>query len=220
MIFLNFKTYESGTGDMALAMSKIAKEVLLSTGVKIIPVVQNSDIREIVSNASLEVWSQKIDPVTYGAHTGSILPEAVLEDGARGTFLNHSENRLNDFETLTKAHNRAKEVGLKTLIFAKDIEELEKVSKLKPDFISYEPPALIGSKDTSVASAEPKIISMAFEVSKKVGIPLIVGAGVHSTSDVSKCLELGAVGVAVASDIMQAIDPKKELFKLAEGFKK
>lgn len=218
MIFLNFKTYESGTGDMAIAMSKIVEEVSLSTGAKIIPVVQSADMREVVSGVSVEVWSQKIDPVTYGAHTGSILPESVLEDGARGTFLNHSENRFSDFETLTKAHNRAREVGLKTLIFAKDIQELAKVTSLKPDYISYEPPALIGSKDKSVATAEPEIITQAVEISKKENIPLIVGAGVHSAEDVRICIELGAVGIAVASDVMMADNPKQELLDLVEGF--
>lgn len=217
MIFLNFKTYESGTGDMAVAMSKIAEEVLLLSGKKIIPVVQTTDIREVVSNVSVEVWSQKIDPVTYGAHTGSILPESVLEDGARGTFLNHSENRFSDFETLTKAHERAREVGLKTLIFAKDIDELKKVATLKPDYISYEPPALIGSKDKSVATTEPEIITQAVEISKKENIPLIVGAGVHSAEDVRICIELGAVGIAVASDVMMADNPKQELLDLVEG---
>ncbi|MFZ3301544.1 MAG: triose-phosphate isomerase [Microgenomates group bacterium] len=219
MIFLNFKTYESGTGDTALAMSKIVEEVSLLTDIKIIPVVQTSDIREIVSNIAIEVWTQKIDPVTYGAHTGSILPESVLEDGARGTFLNHSENRFVDFETLKKAHDRAREVGLKTLVFAKDIKELEKVCSLKPDYISYEPPALIGSKDKSVASAEPEIIAKAVEISKKSGIPLIVGAGVHSEEDVRTCIELGAMGIAVASDVMMANNPRAELLDLVEGFK-
>lgn len=218
MIFLNFKTYESGTGDTALAMSAIVEEVSHLSGVKIIPVVQVADIREVVSSVAIEIWTQKIDPVTYGAHTGSILPESVLEDGARGTFLNHSENRFSDFETLTKAHDRAREVGLKTLIFAKDIEELEKITSLNPDYISYEPPALIGSKDKSVATAEPDIITKAAEISKKSGIPLIVGAGVHSEDDVRTCLELGAVGVAVASDVMNAKDPKKELMDLCLGF--
>lgn len=219
MIFLNFKTYESGTGDTALAMSAIVEEVSHLSGIKIIPVVQVADIREVVSSVAIEVWSQKIDPVTFGAHTGSILPESVLEDGARGTFLNHSENRFSDFETLSKAHERAREVGLKTLIFAKDIKELEKITSLKPDFISYEPPALIGSKDKSVATAEPEIIAKAAEISKKSGIPLIVGAGVHSEEDVRTCLELGAVGVAVASDVMLSDNPKQELLDLAEGFK-
>lgn len=218
MIFLNFKTYESGTGDTALAMAKIVEEVSHLSGVKVIPVVQVADIREVVSSVSVEVWTQKIDPVTFGAHTGSILPESVLEDGARGTFLNHSENRFSDFETLAKAHDRAREIGLKTLIFAKDIEELEKVASLKPDYISYEPPALIGSKDKSVASAEPEIIIKAVELSKKSGIPLIVGAGVHSAEDVRTCLELGAVGIAVASDVMNAVNPKKELIDLCLGF--
>lgn len=219
MIFLNFKTYKSGTGKLALSMAKVVEEVSKETGVKIISVVQPTDIREVVLEVSTEVWSQKVDPVEFGAHTGSILPEAVIDDGAIGTVLNHSEDRFPDFETLTKAHDRAREVGLKTLIFAKDLEELEKVAGLKPDYISYEPPSLIGSKDVSVATAEPEIIAKASIISKNLGIPLIVGAGVHSKVDVKKCLELGAVGVAVASDVMNAVDPRAELLDLIEGFK-
>lgn len=219
MIFLNFKTYKSGTGKLALSMAKVVEEVSKETGVKIISVVQPTDIREVVLEVSTEVWSQKVDPVEFGAHTGSILPEAVIDDGAIGTVLNHSEDRFPDFEALTKAHDRAREVGLKTLIFAKDLEELEKVAGLKPDYISYEPTSLIGSKDVSVATAEPEIIAKASIISKNLGIPLIVGAGVHSKEDVKKCLELGAVGVAVASDVMNAVDPRTELLDLTEGFK-
>lgn len=218
MIFLNFKTYKSGTGELALSTAKMVEEVSKETGIKIISIVQPLDIREVVLEVSSEVWSQKVDPVEFGAHTGSILPEAVIDDGAVGTVLNHSEDRFSDFDTLSRAHDRAKEVGLKTLIFSKDLEELEKVGSLNPDYISYEPPALIGSKDVSVATAEPEIIAKASVVSKKLGIPLIVGAGVHSATDVRKCLKLGAVGIAVASDVMNAIDPKKELMDLCFGF--
>lgn len=219
MIFLNFKTYESGTGEKAILVAKIAEEVSKESGIKIIPVVQTADIKEIVSSTQIEIWAQKVDPVTYGAHTGSVLPESVFEDGAIGTVLNHSENRFNDFEILSLAHKRAKEVGLKTLIFTKDLEELQKVSELKPDFISYEPPSLIGSKDVSVATSEPEIISKAVIISKNFGIPLIVGAGVHSKSDVKKCIELGVTGIAVASDVMLSDNPKEELLDLVEGFK-
>jgi len=219
MIFLNYKTYESGTGNKAVLVSKMVEEVSHSSGIKIIPVVQVNDIKEIVSSVFIEIWSQKVDAVEYGAHTGSVLPESVVEDGAMGTVLNHSENRLPDFETLAKTHDRAREVGLKTLVFAKDLGELEKVASLNPDYISYEPPSLIGSKDVSVATAEPEIIAKAAEISKKSGIPLIVGAGVHSAEDVKKCLELGAIGIAVASDVMNADDPKTELLDLVEGYK-
>lgn len=218
MIFLNFKTYKSGTGGEGLKLAKIVESVSHDSGVKIIPTVQISDIKEVASSVSIEVWSQRVDAIEYGAGTGGILPEAVFEDGAIGTFLNHSESRFPDFETLSKAHDRAREVGLKTLIFAKDIDELTKISSLSPDYISYEPPELIGRSDMSVASAQPEIILKASEISKKTGLPLIVGAGVHSYEDVKKCLELGAVGIAVASDVMKAENPEKELRDLVEGF--
>lgn len=217
MIFINFKTYEKGTGAQALNTAKIIEEVSKESGVKIIPVVQPSDVFEIASAVSLEIWVQKIDPVEFGAHTGSTIAEAVVEDGAMGTFLNHSESKL-DFENLAKAHDRAKEVGLKTLIFAKDLKELKNISSLTPNFVSYEPPDLIGSSDISVISSKSEVVIKAAEVSRNAGIPLIVGAGVHSRDDVKKSLELGAVGVAVASDVMKADDPKKELLDLVEGF--
>lgn len=218
MIFLNYKTYESGTGNAALTMSKIVDSVSKETGVKIIPILQPTDISDVSNKIEIEVWAQKIDPVTFGAHTGSILPESVKADGAAGTVLNHSEGRFESFEILKKAHERAREVGLKTLIFAKDLEELERISDLNPDYISYEPPSLIGSKDISVATAEPDVIAKAYLISQKTGIPLIVGAGVHSFLDIKKCLELGAVGVAVASDVMNSDNPKEELLDLAKGF--
>lgn len=219
MIFVNYKTYEEGTGEKAIALTKVLEEVSKSTQVKIIPAVQASDIAQVVASTTLEIWSQKIDPVEFGAHTGSIIPEAVIEDGAMGTFLNHSESRFTNFDELAKASDRAKEVGLKTLIFAKDLEELKNVCSLNPNYVAYEPPELIGSATTSVAQAQPEIIGKAHEIANAAGIPLVVGAGVHSAEDIRKSLGLGAVGVAVASDIMKAQDPKAELLNLVEGFK-
>ncbi|MBU0570337.1 triose-phosphate isomerase [Patescibacteria group bacterium] len=219
MIFVNFKTYEQGTGANALEMVAVLEQVAGESGVKIIPVVQTSDIKELVVSSKLEIWAQKIDSVEYGAHTGAVLPEAVFEDGAVGTFLNHSENKFENFSDLIKANQRAMEVGLKTLIFAGDVSELEKVAKLKPTFISYEPAELVGSETTSVAEAKPEIIAKAVEVARKNNLPLIVGAGIKSEKDVRKSLELGAVGVAVASDIVKAEDPRREIKDLVEGFK-
>ena len=219
MIFVNFKTFEGGTGQRALSLIKILEDVAQSSGVKIIPAVQASDVKEAVLNSKLEIWTQKIDPVGFGAHTGSILAEAVYEDGAVGTFLNHSEAKIEDIEALGAAVKRAGEVGLKTLVFASGARELARVVTLKPTFASYEPPELIGSRETSVAQAHPDIISEASEICKNAGVPLIVGAGVHSGGDVKKSLELGAVGVALATDVVAAQDPRAELMDLVEGFK-
>jgi triosephosphate isomerase len=62
------------------------------------------------------------------------------------------------------------------------------------------------------------MIAKAADIAREKGLPLIVGAGVHSMEDVKKSLELGAVGVAVATDIVKAQDPKKELMDLVSGF--
>jgi triosephosphate isomerase len=219
MIFINFKTYEKGSGEEAVKLAKVLEEVAKETQIKIIPVVQAADIKEIVQSTKLEVWTQTIDPVDFGAHTGAVLPESVAEDGASGTFLNHSENKFEDYEKLTLAVKRAKEVNLKTLIFADNTAELEKVSVLYPDFVSYEPPDLVGSETTSVATAHPEVIRKAAEISKAKGLPLIAGAGIHSREDVKKSLELGAVGVAVASGVVKADNPREKLLDLTEGFK-
>jgi len=218
MIFINFKTYEQGTGINSVNLSKVLEEVATETQIKVVPVVQAEDIREVVQSVKLEVWSQHVDPFEYGAHTGSIIAEGVKEDGATGTFLNHSEHKFDSYENLQKAHERAKEVGLKTLIFAGDIEELLKVIELKPDFVSYEPPELVGSKTTSVAKEKPEIIAKAVEIAKRKSLPLIVGAGIKSEEDIKKSLELGATGFAIASDIVKAEDPKTELLELIKGY--
>ncbi len=219
MIFINFKTYEQGTGADALSLVRVLEEVAHETQIKIIPVVQASDVKEAIQISKLEIWVQHVDPVEFGAHTGFIIPEAVFEDGAVGTFLNHSEHKFEKFGDLKKAHLRARDVGLKTLIFAADLAELKDILKLNPTYVAYEPPELVGSKTTSVAKSKPEVISKAVEISEEHGLPLVVGAGIKSQEDVRKSLELGAVGVAVASDVVAAKDPKKELLDLVEGFK-
>jgi triosephosphate isomerase len=218
MIFVNFKTYKQGTGENALSLVKILEEVADKTQIKIIPVVQAADIKEIVSQTKLEVWAQKVDAFYFGAHTGAILPEAVVEDGGTGTFINHSEAKISDFDELEKVVKRSSEVGLKSLVFASDLKELERVVGLLPTFVAYEPPELIGSKDTSVTRERPEIISKAVEIAKAAKVPLIVGAGIKTSEDVKKSLELGAVGVAVSSDVVVSENPKSELLNLTLGF--
>lgn len=218
MIFINFKVYEQGTGINALSLVKLLEEVATEFQIKIVPVVQATDIKEVTQLSKLEIWTQHIDPVEYGAHTGSVLAEAVFEDGAIGTFLNHSEHKFSNFNDLEIATRRATEEGLKTLIFAADLVELKKIVTLKPTFASYEPPELVGSTKTSVAESKPDVISKAYEITKENEIPLIVGAGIKSQEDIRTSLRLGASGVAVASDIVKAEDPKKELEELLQGF--
>ena len=219
MIFVNYKTYEEGSGQKAVALTKVLEEAAHTSQVKIIPVVQVIDAEVIIASTTLEVWIQHVDPVGFGAHTGWTLPEEAAKVGVSGVFLNHSEHKFGDFEDLRVANEKAMAANLKTLIFAGNLEELKQICSLAPIYVAYEPPELVGSTTVSVADAQPQIISEAAEIARSAGLPLVVGAGIHKLADVKKSIEMGAVGVAVATDIVKAVDPKKELMDLTEGFK-
>lgn len=217
MIFVNFKTYKEASGERAVELVRILHECETEVNVPIISVVQMVDVRVCVGVGG-EVWVQHVDGVEYGQFTGWILPEGVVDAGVRGTLLNHSENKK-DMADLTITVARCKEVGLKTLVFAGDTEELTQVMSLTPDYVSYEPPELIASRDTSVARSKPEVIGEAAKIARGAGIPLIVGAGVKDREDVKKSLELGAAGVAVSSAVVLTDDPKKVVLDLAGGFR-
>ena len=219
MIFINYKAYEEGTGQNAIALTKILEEVAHETQIKIIPVVQIIDAEMVIAATTLEVWIQHVDPVSYGAHTGWTLPSEAARIGVTGVFLNHSEHKFDNFDNLYAANEKAMQSNLKTLIFATDTEELKKVCSLTPTYVSYEPAELVGSTTTSVTMAKPEVISEASEIAKSFGLPLIVGAGIHSQDDIRKSLSLGAAGFAIATNIVKAEDPKKALLELIEGFK-
>jgi triosephosphate isomerase len=219
MIFVNYKTFEESSGERALVLTKALEEAAHESQVKIIPVVQVIDAEKIVTSTTLEVWIQHVDPVSFGAHTGWTLPEEIARVGVSGVFLNHSEHKFTDFEALRTANEKAMGANLKTLIFAGNLEELKSIVVLKPTYVAYEPPELVGSTTTSVARAQPEIISQAVEIARSAGLPLVVGAGVSSLEDVKKSVELGAVGIAIATAVVKATDPKAKLLELTEGFK-
>ncbi|KKT32451.1 MAG: Triosephosphate isomerase, partial [Candidatus Woesebacteria bacterium GW2011_GWB1_44_11] len=161
MIFVNYKTFEESSGPKALLLTKILEEAAHESQVKIIPVVQIIDAESVTSSTTLEVWIQHVDPVSYGAHTGWTLPEEAARVGVSGVFLNHSEHKFDNFDTLKTANEKAMSINLKTLIFAGNLDELKKISELASTYVAYEPPELVGSVTTSVAEAQPEVISQA-----------------------------------------------------------
>lgn len=220
VLFINFKTYEEGTGAKALELAKVAEEVAKEKNASIVPVVQATDIRLISENTSLPIFAQHIDPVEYGKNTGHILPEAVKEAGAVGTVLSHAENkRDNDF--LQKAIVRAKEASLTVMVCTETTARSEEIAAFptKPDFIAVEPPELIGG-DISVSTAKPELITDSVSAIQSISkIPVITGAGIKNADDVKKAVELGTVGVFVATGVIKAENQKKAIEDLVEGFK-
>ena len=152
------------------------------------------------------------DPVETGAFTGAVSFLEVKSAKAYGVLLNHSEKRMK-FEDIKKGISLARKYKLKVVVSSNNLSEAEKISKLKPDYLAIEPPELISGK-ISVSSSRPNLIKNA---AKKIN-NLLVGAGIHNSSDVKKSIEYGAKGVLVSSAVVLSNNPKKVLNELIKGW--
>ena len=212
LYLINFKTYSNGTGTNALRLANTIAGIIQSTNADIIPIVQPTDISAV--SKITPVISQVIDPISYGAHTGQILPQAVKDAGAIGTLINHSEKKIS-LKDIELCINLAKHIGLKTVVCASDIKESMEIAKFKPDYIAFEDPELIGT-GRSVSKTKPDLVRRFVEVLEEIApevIPLF-GAGISNREDVLAAKELGAKGVLVASAIVEAENPKEALANL------
>jgi triosephosphate isomerase len=203
LIVVNFKTYKQGQD--AIKLAKIIEKI----DPKIIVGVQASDIKEISDNTKLKVYSQHVDYFKPGRHTGYIIPDAIKADGSIGSFLNHSEHKLS-YRVLKNTITRCRDLRLRTMVFASGLVEAKRIENLKPDYLIFEPPELVGGK-ISVSGAEPDLIK---DISKNINLKFLVGAGIHSRKDVEIALKLGARGIAVSSAVTKAKNPGKKLREL------
>ena len=211
VIAINFKTYIEATGERALKIAKAAEEVYKETGVTIVVAPQLADLYRIAQEVEIPVFAQHIDPIKPGSHTGHVLPEAVKEAGAVGTLLNHSENRM-ILADLEAAIRRAEEVGLMTMVCSNNPKVSAAVAALSPDYVAVEPPELIGT-GIPVSKAKPEVITNTVNLVKKISpkVKVLTGAGISTGEDVKKALELGTVGVLLASGVTKVKDPEKAI---------
>ena len=216
MIFVNFKTYPQATAQNAVRLAKICEKVSLKTNVKIIPCVQIADLAQIVKNTKNPVWVQHIDPVKCGKNTGKVTALSVAKWGAKGTLINHSEFPLNELE-ISEIVELAKLRRLQMMVLVKDLKIAKFADKLKPQFIGFEEPELIGGKIAIVESEKMCEKIKKFVKLLKHAQPM-VGAGINKQSDVVRSIELGAKGILVASSVVLAKDPEKVLLELASPF--
>jgi triosephosphate isomerase len=212
-IIVNFKTYKESTANSALELAKICE----MEGAIIC--VDAIDLQKVCEQVKIPVLAQHVDNITYGSHTGQIVPTVVKKVGAAGTLLNHSECRL-DFEVLTATIALCKKEKLKTLVCVQTAHEAWLVAQIGPDAIAIEPPELIGG-DISVTTANPQII---VDTIKAVGdidssIAVLCGAGVKTQEDVAIAISLGCKGVLLASGVDKSEDPAKVLTDLKKGLK-
>ncbi len=215
-LVINFKTYFEGTGKKAEELAKIADRVAKRTGKNIILVVQETDLYRISNLVSIPVFSEHLDPIEYGAHTGQVLAESIKFNGAKGVVLNHSEDRFN-LAQIEKSKKIAKKNKLQTIICANDATQAKALAVFKPDFLAVEPPELIGG-NTSVSKAKPEIITDTVVKVRKTHRKqkILCGAGIKTCEDVKKAIKLGTNGIFVASGIVKSKTPEKKIRELVK----
>ncbi len=218
-IVLNFKTYPEILGKRGWELAKRFAAVADDTGASIVLAPPTSDLAHIAKLVHLPIFSQHVDAVEPGPTTGWIPPEALLEAGAAGTLINHSERKV-AWEEMAKSIPRCQKIGLEVIACADDIAEAETLAKLSPEYIAIEPPELIGG-DVSVTTAKPEVVSRAVDRIHAVNPKVVVlcGAGVRTWKDIAKALDLGTSGVLLATGVVKAKTPEKALRDLVKGLR-
>ncbi len=215
IIILNVKAYAESIGEKGLALAKACKEVSEETGVTIAIAPQQVDLAWIAKQVEIPCFSQHVDAISPGSHTGFISLEAIKSAGAVGTLLNHSEHPMKIIE-IDKIIQQSKELNLLVVACTNNLSVTKAIAELSPYAIAVEPPELIGS-GIPVSKADPEIVSKSVKAVKKIdnNIVVLCGAGISTGDDVRAAIELGAEGVLLASGVVKAKDPKKALLDLA-----
>jgi len=216
VLIVNFKTYEQASGDAARDLAYDCEKAAEQEDTAVAVAVQDADIDRISERVNIPVLAQHADPEDHGSNTGSDIVETLAYNGADGVIINHSEDQV-PLDTINRVIEKCADHDLTSVVCVDDPNLAETVADEDPDFIAYEPPALIGG-DVSVSSAKPEVLK---EVVDRVGrrSTVLTGAGVKTTTDVEQSLELGSQGVLVASGIVKADDPCTAAKELVDGFR-
>lgn len=208
IIILNYKTYLESSGDKGRQLTWAARDVMKETGIRIIVCPQTPELYHH-RGYDIEVFSQHVDPIEPGSHTGHVLPESLKFCGVTGSLINHSEDRR-PVEEIRKCVDILRKHGMISVVCAESIEKVKEVSRFKPDYVAIEPPELIGS-GIPVSKADPGIVRNSVAAVTDPNVKVLCGAGISKGEDVKAALELGTVGVLLASGVVKAKDPKAAL---------
>ena len=216
VIILNFKNYTRSIGENGVILSKIAEEVAKEVGVEIVVCPQTVDIHRIHQSVSIPIFAQHTDPNNSGGHTGNNLMEAMIQSGASGTLVNHSEHQLR-LADIEKIVTKAKKLDFFTCVCANNLQTSRAISALDPPACAMEPPELIGSGIS--VTTKPDLVKQTIQAIKETNTSVtpLVGAGVSTAKDVSEALQLGAEGVLLASGFVKAKEPKSVLLEMANA---
>lgn len=212
LVLTNFKNYPQSTLLNAETLLSQFAGIKKPAGIRLVYSVSPIDLGLARMFRDLELFAQHVDHDDPGASTGKITMEGLIDLGVTGSLLNHSENRIGSY-AIEQTVVKSKRLGFEAVLCVESAEEAEKYATLKPSYIAYEPPELIGG-DVSVSTSKPEIVSDVVSICEKHDVPVLVGAGVKNRNDLVKSLELGARGILIASGIVKSGDPVTSLTSL------
>ncbi len=192
----------------------------MAAAARVVPAVAPAapDLGRLAAASHVPVVAQAADPGDPGARTGAVPVAAIAAAGAVGSLVNHSEHRVTHDEAADLVA-RLHAVRLAAVVCAGTLDEAAALATLRPEFVAIEPPELIGGP-VSVSTARPELVADAVSAVRGVApaTRVLCGAGIRDRRDVARALELGAVGILVASAVTRAPDPRAALRELLAGF--
>ncbi len=190
-----------------VALAQAADSLAAEYAVQIFFTPQAVDIYRVAhATSNICVFAQHMDALPVGRGVGSTLPEAVAAAGAKGVLLNHAEKPL-PLDLIALTIQRAREVGLATMVCAGNLEETRHVAALKPDVLLAEAPELIGTGKRE--DDDDQVIRRINEEVRCIApqVKVLHGAGITNEQDVYRIMRAGAEGTGSTSGILKAADP-------------
>lgn len=171
----------------------------------------------VAQNLDIPVFCQHLDDMQAGQSTGFFIPELARSFGASGSILNHNEHRL-EYQTIRRLVQTLRKLDMDSVVCARTPDEAAELARLNPNFIAIEPPELIGS-GKAVSKENPKVIldTVKLVTANSESTRVICGAGIVDKSDVRSAVDLGVIGILVASGIVKAKSWYEKILELGSG---
>lgn len=192
-------------GDDILDLARIADEAAAKYDVRVIYTTPYADIRRVAESVkNLKVFAPHMDDIPVGRGLACVLGESLKAAGADGVMLNHAERPLPS-STLVRTLNRARELGLMSIVCADSMAETRAVAEMHPDLMITEPTELIGTGQAADLSYVKTSVDAITKIDPNIGI--LVGGGISNGTDVYNTIMAGADATGSSSGIVKSTDP-------------
>ena len=204
-------------GDQILDLARIADEAAAKYDVRVIYTTPYADIRRVAENVkNLKVFAPHMDDIPVGRGLACVLGESLKAAGAVGVMLNHAERPLPS-STLVRTLNRARELGLMSIVCADSMDETRAVAQMHPDLMITEPTELIGTGQAADLSYVKTSVDAITAIDPNIGI--LVGGGISNGTDVYNTIMAGADATGSSSGIVKAADPGAMVHEMLQALR-